>query len=282
MPNPRDFEPTPFHPLTGRLARPVSRRGFVLGSGGVLAARIAGVVPAAAQGGLATPEIQVTGDEDAVQLLERAAKALADLDTFSFEMQTVRGTSSILSGFELESVTGSVRRPTDLVAEVAVSLPIGDLIIGAISLDGTFYIQDPLSDGAWMEIGQMGEVQTLVNPDVLILNAVRLVQDAQVTGNGKVDGRTTTIVEGTVDFSGLLDQVGEGQGADAEEMQALLAEEPVRVAFWIDEEGRPVEVEMIGPIFASESDDVVRVVSLFDFNEPVEIEAPEVIATPSF
>lgn len=281
MTSPRDIEPTPFHPLTGIPVRGVTRRRVLFGAGGLLAARLAGVSPAAAQGTpAATPEIQVEGEGDAVALLEQAAQALAELDSFGFEMQTVRGTSTIMSGFGLESVEGVVRRPTDLQAEVEVSIPIGNLTIGAISLDGVFYIQDPLSDGAWMELGEMGEVQSLINPDVLILNAVRLVQDARIAGTGKVDGANTNIVEGTVDFSGLLDAFGEGPEGD--QMQSLLAGEPVDVGFWIDEEDRIREVEMFGPIFASESDDVVRVVSLFDFDEPVEIEAPEVVSTPSF
>lgn len=281
MAHSHDIEPTAFHPLTGVPAQTLTRRRMMIGAGCAVAAYLTGSTAVAAQDTSATPDVQVTGDDDAVALLERAAETLADLDTFSFEMQTVRGTSTILSGFELEAVSGSVRRPTDLLAEVSVSIPLGDLVIEAISLDGVFYIQDPLSDGAWMEIGEMGEIQTLVNPDYLILTAVRMIQNAQITGNGKVDGANATIVEGTVDFSGLLDQMG-GEGADQEQMQSLLAEGPVQVAFWIDEEDRPVEVEMIGPIFASESDDVVRIVSLFDFNEPVEIEAPEVVSTPSF
>lgn len=280
MTTPRDLEPTPFHPLTGKPVRTFSRRRVLFGAGAVAALAARGI-PISAQTPVASPEIRVSGEDAAVAILERAAQAMADLDTFAFEMQTVRGTSTILSGFELESVTGVVRRPTDLQAEVAVSIPLGKLQIGAISLDGVFYIQDPLSDGAWMEIGQMGEVQTLINPDVLILNAVRLVQDAKVTGSGKVDGRDATIVEGTVDFSGLLDTIIAAGGEDGAAMESLLAGETVQVSFWIDEDDRIVEVEMVGPIFASESDDVVRVVSLFDFNEPVEIQAPEVVATPS-
>ena len=280
MTTPRDIEPTPFHPLTGTPVRGVTRRSVLFGAGGVLAARLGDARPAFAQDASATAEIRVGGEDDAVALLERAAKTLAELDSFGFEMETVRGTSTIMSGFELQSVAGVVRRPTDLQAEVQVSIPIGDLTIGAISLDGVFYIQDPLSDGSWMELGEMGEVQTLVNPDLLIMTAVRLVQDARITGTGKVDGADANVVEGTVDFSGLLERFGEG--AEQDQMRSLLAGEPVDVGFWIDEEDRIVEVELFGPIFASESDDVVRVVTLFDFNEPVEIDAPEVVATPSF
>ncbi len=281
MTTPHDLEPTPFHPLTGMPTRTLSRRRVLFGAGAA-AALLARGVAVSAQTPAASPETNISGEDDAVAILQRAAQAMADLDTFAFEMQTVRGTSTILSGFELESVAGVVRRPTDLQAEVAVSIPLGKLQIGAISLDGVFYIQDPLSDGSWMEIGQMGEVQTLINPDVLILNAVRLVQDARVIGTEKIDGREATTIEGMVDFSGLLDTVTAAAGEEASAMESLLAGEPVQVSFWIDEDDRIVEVEMIGPIFASESDDVVRVVSLFDFNEPVEIEAPEVVATPSF
>lgn len=280
MTNPQDIEPTPFHPLTGIPMPRVTRRGMLFGAGSILAARLAGIQPAFGQEVGATPEIQVGGEDDAVALLERAAKTLAELESFGFEMQTVRGSSTIMSGLELESVTGVVRRPTDLQAEIGVGIPLGSLSIGAISLDGVFYIQDPLSDGSWIELGEMGEVQSLVNPDLLILSAVRLVQDARITGTGKVDGANANVVEGTVDFSGLLDRFGEGE--EQEQMRSLLAGTPVDVSFWIDDEDRIVEVELFGPIFASESEDVVRVVTLFDFNEPVEIEEPEVVATPSF
>ena len=55
---------------------------------------------------------------------------------------------------------------------------------------------------------------------------------------------------------------------------------PVLVTFWIDEEDRIREVEIIGPILSTETDDVVRVVTLSEFNEPVEIEAPGAVSTP--
>lgn len=272
MTTPSELESPVFHPLIARLQRPVSRRAAVLGACGLLAAG----APASAQEPSGTPDLQIDGDDDAVEMLERSAQVLSELDTFAFEMSTVRGTSTIFSGFELKSVTGVVRRPTDLRAEVEVSIPLGDLSIGAIGLDGMFWIQDPLSDGSWMELGELGEVQALINPDVLILQAVKLVQNAHVAGTGKVDGRNATIIEGEVDFSGLLDNFGEAQT----EVSNFLSDEPVLVAFWIDEDDRIVEVEMIGPILASESDDVVRVVVLSEFNEPVEIEAPEVVSTP--
>jgi hypothetical protein len=270
-----DLESPMFHPLMDRIQRPMSRRAMLAGASGVIATRMTGM-SATAQTPVASPEIQIEGETDAVELLNRSAETLAGFETFAFEMETVQGSSTVMQGFELKSVTGVVRRPLDLQAEVEVGTPLGSLSIGAVSLDGIFYVQDPLSDGAWMEIGQVGELQTVINPDVLILLAVRLVQDARITGTENVDGSPTTVVEGTVDFSGLLDDAGQAES----EAAAFLSDEPVDVMFWIDDEDRILEVEMLGPILASESDDVVRVISLFEFNEPVEIEAPVEVTTP--
>jgi hypothetical protein len=260
-----------FHPLMQPLQRPVTRRAIVLGASTAIAAGVTQV--SAAQDDRATPDVQIAGDEEAVAILERAAKVLAEFQTFAFELETTRGSSTIFQGFELESVEGVVRRPTDLQAQVRIGTPLGSLSVSAVSLDGSLYIQDPLSDGGWMELGQMGEVASLINPDMLILSAVRLVQDATVTGTEKVDGVETTVIEGKVDVSGLLGQME----ADAAQ---FLAEGPIDVLFWIDGEDRVVEVEMLGPIFASESEDIVRVISIFDVNEPVEIEKPQGISTP--
>lgn len=277
MATPTNLEPPAFHPLVSRIATPVSRRAAILGACGLLASRMP--AETIAQDPAATPETNIQGEEDAVALLERSAQALTDLETFAFEMETIRGSSTIMAGFELKSVSGVVRRPTDLSAEVSVSIPLGDLTVGAVSIDGTFWIQDPLSDGEWMELGQVGEIQTLINPDFLVLQAVKLVQDAKITGGGKVDGEDTTIVEGEVDFSGLLDRFG-GMGAEADQVRDFISDKPVLVTFWIDEDDRIREVEMIGPILSTETDDVVRVVTLSEFNEPVEIEAPEAVSTP--
>jgi hypothetical protein len=52
--------------------------------------------------------------------------------------------------------------------------------------------------------------------------------------------------------------------------------EPLPVLIWIDADNRVVEIEITGPILTSESDDVVRDIRFFDFNEPVEITKPDI------
>lgn len=269
---------TQIHPLVRTLARPLNRRSMALG--GASAAVLGRFRPvradstSATPGTLSTPDAFVQGEEDAVALLEAAADALAELDTFAFELETSRGRSTLLEGFELKRVEGVVRRPLDVQATVTMGLPIGELSITAIGLDGEFWVQDPLNDGKWISLGSDRQIQSLINPDMLILLAVRLVQDARIVGSEKVDGAAATMVEGRVDFSAMLDSLPPTAEGSAQ-LREYIAEGSREVTFWIDEENRVIEAEIRGPIFVTESDDVVRVLSLFNFNMPVEIELPE-------
>lgn len=225
----------------------------------------------------ATPDAPATsleGDADAVALLQRASEALAALETFGFELETTRGSSTILEGFELKGVEGVVLRPVSIEAEITMGLPIGNVTITAVGIDGEFWVQDPFREGEWIALGGDPQIQSMINPDAIITSAVRLVQDAQITGTEKVDGVETTVVEGTLDFFSQAQSVVNPADGSAPLAQ-YLAEGPRDITFWIDDENRVVEMEIRGPIFVTESDDVVRVIRLFDFNEPVQIEVPE-------
>src|SRR5699024_11102903 len=120
------------------------------------------------------------------------------------ELDTTRGSSTVFQGLELKSVEGAVRRPMDIEATVTVGVPFGDISVTAIGLDGEYWVQDPLSPGEWVSLGSGSQIQALINPDQLLLYAVRLVHDAEITGTEKVDGVETTRVEGTVDFYAIV------------------------------------------------------------------------------
>jgi hypothetical protein len=261
------------HPLIRTLERPMSRRLLALGTLGLAAsAPSLRLVSAAAQDASpeASPASQITGADDAVALLEASASAMAKLETFAFELETTRGSSTILQGLELKGIEGVVRRPADIEATLTVSVPFGDFKITAIGVNGSYWVQDPLSDGAWLELGTDVQINSIINPDALILMAVRLVRNASITGTEKVDGVDTTMVEGTVDFYAVANDTF----GDSTMLEGLVAEGEKDIIFWIDDQNRIVEAEIIGPLLASESEDVARLLSLYDFDEPVEIEAP--------
>lgn len=255
---------------------PITRRGLIVG-----AVALAAMPSAHALAQDSTPdpaEVQPEGDPAAVELLRRSAAAMTALSSFAFEMETVQGSSTILVGIELQSVEGVVRRPMDLDVTVTAKMPMGTMTMGAIGIDGELYFQDPMQGGNWVSMGAMPELSSMLNPDWLIQLAVRQVHDAKIIGQEDVDGTETRVVEGVVDLSNWTGVAREVGGDDAQE---YLSGTPVDVTFWIDQQGRVLELEIFGPIMATESADVTKVIRISDFDEPVEIEKPDVVSTPT-
>lgn len=227
----------------------------------------ASVAPTFAQ--TPAPASQAKGDADALEVLKSAGSAVLALDTFTFSMETTAGSSTIFPGVDLNSVEGEVRRPMDVSATLTVSAFTQTMSASAVVVDGEVYVQNPLSGGAWESMGSAPEIANMINPDWILLAAINLIQDARITS--EKDG--ITLVEGYVNLS---ETMGEMNAGDMQELEQFLATGPVDVAFWINEDNLIEAAELYGPIFANESPDVEKRIELAGFNEPVQIEVPEI------
>lgn len=249
---------TPIHASTR-----IDRRTLV---GSAIALGLFGsVMNAVAQ--TATPATYAAGDADALAVLQSAGQAILELETFSFSLETTSGSSTIFPGIEIESIKGSVRRPMDVQATLTVHALIQSLSLSAVAVDGDLYIQNPLNGGAWENMGSAPEIVNMINPDWILQLGLQQIQDAHITSTK--DG--VTLVEGYFDLSEAL------QNLDDESQAALgsyLAQTPVDIAFWINEDNLITAAELYGPIFSSESADVEKRIELSNFNEPVDIEVP--------
>lgn len=279
------------HPLITRVDPSLNRRRLlVLGATGLAAAftvqsgSAQGATPQATPQGtpegtpLVIPGVAslgegLTGDSEAVEILRNAARVMSELSSFAFEIETTRGESTIFQGLNVREITGAVRRPVDFTATVSVDLPFGAIDVTAVGVDGRAWLQDPLGDGEnWIPLEGSENIVALINPDTLIVNSIGLIQDAQLDGTEELDGVETTRLAGTIDFAATAERLTGG----SVELPAQIAAEPLPVLVWVDDQGRVLEIEVSGPIVLTESEDVVRVIRFFDFNEPVEIEAPPV------
>ena len=270
-----------FHPLIARSEPRLNRRRLLLMTGSGLAAAVVArpeLTLVSAQTPEATPgaiadliQDQLTGDEDAVALLRESALAMAALDSFKFEIETVSGESSIFQGLSVDMIEGSVRRPFDFTATVTVGVPFGTLDVTAVSIDRAAWVEDPLNTGQWITLEGAEDFVALINPDTLFLSSIGLIQDATIEGAERVDGSDTTRIAGYVDFSDTAEQLANGPVS----LPTQVSAEPLPVLIWIDADNRVVEIEITGPILTSESADVVRDIRFFDFNEPVDITKPD-------
>lgn len=274
-----------FHPLISGVDPSFDRRRLVvLGTSGLAATLLArpgreavsaqGASPAASpQATPATTSLEdgITGEPDAIEILRNAANAMAELSTFTFEIETTRGESTIFQGLDVREISGSVRRPVDFTATVSVGVPFGTLDLTAVGVEGQAWVQDPLSGGdSWIELEGAQDIVALINPDALIVSSIGLIQDARVDGSEKVDGVDTTRIAGTVDFAATADRVTDG----SVQLPAEISAEPLPVLVWVDDESRVLEIEVSGRIVLTETEDVVRSIRFYNFNEPVDIEAP--------
>lgn len=254
----------PYHPR--RFDR---RRLLVMTTGGIAAA--ASIVPLrAAVAQESTPETgtTITGEADARDLLEQAVRAMADLETFAFEIVTVAGETTLMPGLTIGQVEGAVRRPNDFTATVEVSTPIGTIELSAVGLGDKAWIQNPLSDGEWMSLEGIGDVSSILNPDVLVLAAINVLQDARLDGTEKIDGQETTRIAGIINLAEAASMLDEAAGE--------ISTEPLDVVVWINDQHQILEIELAGPILVTEDASVIRSVRFFDFDEPVDIDEPPV------
>ncbi len=261
-------------PLTHRFDR---RRLLVMAAASAALTGSGPVLGATAQ----TPQASPTGDPEAVALLQEAVQAMAALQTFHFESETTQGSSTILEGLELEGIVGDVRRPLDFQTVITAGIPFGSIDVTVVGVEGKIWITDPLAgEESWILLadgsagsggGEAAEITALANPDTLILEAVSVLDGARIAGQEDVGGVATTRVDGQVDLATAAQQAVGTPVA----LPAQVSTEPIPVSIWIDDARRILEVELAGPLLASESADVIRIVRFSAFDEPVDIAVPE-------
>ncbi len=251
---------------------PLTRRVMMVGGTAFLLTGLQAVDAVARQG---TPIAAPATPSDAVNLLNEAATAMTALDSFAFSLVTVEGETVILEGFTLEEIAGVVRRPSDFETTVTVAIPFASLDLRAVSINNQVWIELPSlgeGGGGWTSIGSTEGLLTLLSPDVLILEALPYIENPAIVDTGDIDGVDVTYVSGSVDFRSAAERLGDG--ADGFSLQ--IAEGPVELMIAIDDDRLIREIEIIGPLLAGEDASVVRLVTFSGFNEPVEIEEPEV------
>jgi hypothetical protein len=200
------------------------------------------------------------------------------LDSFHFKLETTAGKSVFQEAFELKTVEGDLVRPANFKAAVAVKLAIIDLTLEVISVDGNIWVKNPIGGGdSFIQVtGGDSDFQLppmeLLNPDSLVQEALKYLDDPQLAGTEELDGQEMTVLTGTFDPSQLISA---GSPSTADSMISA-ASEPLDVKMWIDDQDRLVQVDFVGPLFSFEEDSgrLVRRITFSNFDEALSIEPP--------
>jgi hypothetical protein len=226
---------------------------------------------------LATPAA-VAQDVDASTLLAEAAAAMAEVQSFRFEITTPRGATTFGENFTLLGVVGEVQRPDRFRAVATVDAMVAQLDLTMIGIGTTIWLSDPMAaepafmelDLADMDMGVGPSPATLLNPDRLLLTAVEAVEDPVIAGQDEIDGVLTTRVNGVA----TLDPLRASGMAGTPIAGMPMLGEPVQVAIWIDQELRVRQLDVYGPLLDTEAPNTVRRLKLTGFDEPIDIQPP--------
>jgi hypothetical protein len=224
----------------------------------------------------------VAQEDDAAALLTAAAEATAAVQAFHFELSTPRGQTQFAENVTLLSLIGDVQRPDRFQAVAVVDATIAQMELTMIGIGTTIWVSDPLSaEPAFIEIefgddlsGEGASLADLMNPDRLLLAAVGAVEEPVSAGQDEIDGVPTTRVNGIARF----DELQEAGLTGTPIAGATILGEPLQVAIWIDEDYLVRQLDVYGPMLATEDPNTVRRLKLSAFDEPIDIQPPTPVA----
>lgn len=220
----------------------------------------------------------VRAQDDAKAQLDKTVAAMLALKTFHFDLETTAGTTSFQDLFELRSVTGDVVRPNNFQAKVEVKLAFVTVTLEAVGVEGNIWVKSPLggSDAFIQVTGGETDLQLpptiLLNPDQLVSEALKYLDNPQIGDPEELDGQQMTVVTGTFDPRKLI-----SGGTPTADMSNLTpASQPLDVKAWIDDQDRLVRIDFSGPLFSFEegAGRLVRSITFSNFDADITISQP--------
>lgn len=195
------------------------------------------------------------------EVLARSGELMASLTSFRYEMIHEVGTTAFLPGLEIEKTLGDVQTPDRLYSEF--SGLFGDIPISAklIALSDRNFMTNPLT-GKWQEIDAAVSPIGFFNPKQGISSMMSQVTDARFVASGPSVYRLT----------------GRMPAASLEPLMGATVENGVvDVELEIDADSLHLKMaRFLGQVNPTDTPETIRVVTLSRFNEPVNIEAPDI------
>ena len=213
-----------------------------------------------------TPLSEPTATPSPRQVIEVSGARMTALKTARFALEQQGQSAALFFGVELNLLKGEVSMPDRFKLRVeATSTFIRSFIeINIIGVGDRAFLTNPIT-GEWNEIPTDDLPFNFANLGHTLRDIIRSIQDPRFVGTEELDGVQSWRVKGMVSSEDLISLAS---GADPGY--------PVTLEGWIGQpEGLLRKVKIEGRIFAEDDPDVVRVLTLHGFDEPVEISLPE-------
>ena len=231
---------------------------------GLLAMLLAGLTLAVACGGggeeaAPTPATLPPADE----ILPKVVERVGAVKSFHFRLEHENGLSSMPLDLKLKTAEGDIQVPDRMKAKLEAEAAGALMRVEVIGIGDQGWMTNPFSR-QWQPLPKGTTISAIFDPAAGIQAVARSLQEVRLAGVEKVGGDNTYLLEGKVD-SGVL------------EAAAPIAEPglTVNVKVWVDVEEYTIrQVRLEGPFAPGEPENIVRILYLSKFDEPVSIEPP--------
>ncbi len=201
-----------------------------------------------------------TSDVDVDALLTSAADRMDAVESFRFDLDHENGTASIVRGLQMVRAEGDVEGADRMRLLVEAKAGPLNAELEMIVLPDEGWITNPLT-GRWER--ETIDVASFFDPAEGVTGLMRSLDGGEVTGAQTIGGFDSYRVEATI-ASELLTLFGDAREG-----------EDIRLKAWIGIDDPLVHrIEAEGGIVSGEPDDLVRRLTLTDFDETFDIQAP--------
>ena len=202
------------------------------------------------------------GDTDPAELMDRATARMGETQAFHFVLEHERGSTVIVRGLAVERAEGDVEGSERLRADLTASAGPINVEVSVVVIDGDGWITNPVT-GRWER--ESLRISDIFDPATGMAAIVQAIDTPRITGAERIDGTECYRVEAMVDSAALTSLV---PGARAGTSVAVTA--------WIGVDDPLLHrVELAGPVSPTDTDDVVRRVTLSRFGDVDPIAPPD-------
>ena len=202
-------------------------------------------------------------------VLKQAMTQLLALESASFTLDHLKGSTVLMPGVSMTKVSGEVYIPDRFKVTVeAKSKSIKSYLeIGMVTIEDTAYMTG-IFGGGWNQISPDSLPFNLLRLGQTLANIVKAMEEVRTLGEEQRNGIDTLYIGGEINSQDLSELVpGAGDGF------------PVGLELWLDrKQGQLQRALIVGRVVPTDEIDTVRELTLTDINQPVEIEAPSEIS----
>lgn len=205
--------------------------------------------------------------KDANALVRQASAALSSATSFHFRLTHESGRSAIVQGLEMERAEGDALRPNRFRADITAQFKGVTVKVKVINVGENVWMTNPFGGSdQYVDLPKGTKIAEILDPNTGVIDALNSVQEARAVREEKIGGAKATLVEGKVDAGKLKALATKAESGRSVELK-----------LWVDDKGRPLRMRLEGPLYEKEAQqfpNIVRVMDLSKFNEPVAIDPP--------